>query len=78
MASGQLRPDIDPDMAVLHLDAVMDRFLQSCAIPALNPGGIPAGDEQIIRARATAVADYLRRGLGAHHAPQPEDIQCTS
>jgi AcrR family transcriptional regulator len=77
MQSGQLRQDIDPDMAVLHLDAVMDRFLQACAIPALNPEGAHASDEHLIRARARAVADFLRCGLGAHPA-QTEDIQCTS
>ncbi|MUM76154.1 TetR family transcriptional regulator [Pseudodesulfovibrio sp. F-1] len=71
-ATGQLRPDIDQGMAALHLDAVMDRFLQSCAVPALNPGGGDIPDRETTRTRARAVADFLRRGLGAHSANSEE------
>lgn len=77
MATGQLRPGIDPDMAVHHLDAVMDRFLQACAIPALNTGGAPCADTpDAVRARAEAVVDFLRHGLGAH--TQTPEHQCIS
>ncbi|MFH1914987.1 MAG: TetR/AcrR family transcriptional regulator [Pseudomonadota bacterium] len=76
--SGQLRAVIDRDMAVLHLDAVMDRFLQSCAVAALNPGDATIPDRATIRARARAVADFLRHGLGVHPALNPEEHQCRS
>ncbi len=76
--SGQLRPDIDPDMAVLHLDAVMDRFLQSCAVAALNPGVATIPDRATIRARARGVADFLRHGLGGPLHQQSKEIQCKS
>lgn len=63
--SGQLRPDLDPDMAVFHLDSVMDRFLQACAVPFLDGGtGLHEADRATLTNKARTVTDYLRHGLG--------------
>jgi AcrR family transcriptional regulator len=63
--SGQLRPGLDQDMVVHHLDAVMDRFLQACAVPALDAGaGLAGADTRAIRDKAKTVIDFLRHGLG--------------
>lgn len=65
MKAGQLRQDIAPDMAVFHLNAVMDRFLQSYAMPSLDgETGSARLERQTIAAHAHAVTDFLRNGLG--------------
>ncbi len=65
MASGQLRPGLDQDMIVFHLDAVMDRFLQTCAVPGLDSGtGLHGADKATLQTKARAVTDILRHGLG--------------
>jgi len=64
--SGQLRSDIDPDMAVFHLDSVMDRFLQAYAVPCLDGGiGLHEATHETIENKARAVTDFLRHGLGS-------------
>jgi len=60
--SGQLRPDLDREMAVLTLHSVLDRFLQGYAVPSLDTGIEPA--EQTLEDKARAVTDFLRNGLG--------------
>lgn len=66
IASGQLRHDIDPDVAVFHLDSVMDRFLQSYAVPHLDGDmGLHQASPETIQTHAREVTDFLRRGLGA-------------
>jgi len=63
--SGQLRADIDLNMTVFHLDSVMDRFLQACAVPSLDGGaGLFGADRTTIENKARAVTDFLRHGLG--------------
>jgi len=65
IAAGQLRAGIDPDMAVFHLDSVMDRFLQACAVPFLDGGaGLYDADRTIIEDKAHAITDFLRHGMG--------------
>ena len=59
VASGQLRRDLDPDMAVYHIEAVMDRYLQTHALPGLGDEHLPS------ETKAQAVTEFLRSGLGA-------------
>ena len=65
MESGQIRKNLDADMVVFHLNSVMDRFLQSYAVPSLDGETGPARpDRQAAQHKARAVADFLRNGLG--------------
>ena len=69
MESGELRPGLDPDVAVFFLDAVMDRFLQAHAVDFLDADlGLHGGDEQRSRQCLEAVVDMLRNGLAREHA----------
>ena len=63
--SGQLRPDLDPDLVVFHLDSTMDRFFQAHAVPCMD-GAIKlyGTDRQTTEDKAHAITDFLRRGLG--------------
>ncbi len=64
MESGQLRSDIDTDMAVYLLDTTVDRFLQSVAVPFLDGDSILHGaDRQTIETRLDSLLDLLRHGL---------------
>ena len=72
METGQLRPDLDPDMVVFHLDSVMDRFLQAWAVPDLDGGtGLYRANADTVQTRARAVADILRHGLAATRTHTP-------
>ncbi|WP_243545593.1 TetR/AcrR family transcriptional regulator [Pseudodesulfovibrio tunisiensis] len=65
IASGQLRPDLDTDMAIHLLDSVMDRFLQSWSVPHLDGGiGLYQASREDVINKAAAVTDMLRCGLG--------------
>jgi len=61
MESGQLRDDLDVETTVFNLHSVLDRFLQSHAVPSLDAGIEPAG--LTLETKARAVADLLRHGL---------------
>ncbi|NDV17919.1 TetR family transcriptional regulator [Pseudodesulfovibrio sp. JC047] len=64
MESGELRKDLDPDMAVFYLDSVMDRFFQAHTVPALDgPITLYNTDRQTTEAKAHAITEMLRRGL---------------
>lgn len=62
IASGQLRPGLDRDLAVFNLHTVLDRFLQSHAVPSLDTGIEPTG--LTLEDKARAVTDFLRHGMG--------------
>ena len=65
MKSGQIRADIDLEMAIFHLNSVMDHFLQACAVPSLDGGtGLFDADRKTIENKAHALTDFLRHGLG--------------
>lgn len=67
--SGQLRADMDADMAVYLLDGVMDRFFQSIALPYLDSGaGLYDADRITIENRLDTVIDFLREGLSGTKA----------
>ncbi len=62
--NGQLRADMDTDMAVYLLDGVMDRFFQSIALPFLDSSaGLYRADRTTIENRLDTVIDFMRRGL---------------
>ncbi len=60
MESGQLRDELDVETTVFNLHSVLDRFLQSHAVPSLDAGIEPAG--LTLETKARAVADLLRHG----------------
>lgn len=59
---GQLRHDLDREMAIFNLHSVLDRFLQSHAVPSLDTGVEPTG--QTLEDKARAVTEFIRTGLG--------------
>lgn len=63
IASGQLRSDLDKETTVFMLHSVLDRSLQSYAVPSLDTGVESAG--QTIDDRAKVVTNFLRHGLGS-------------
>lgn len=66
MARGDLRPDIDADMAVFLLDALMDRFLQAHCVPFLDAGAkIYQADDPDLERKADELVALLRLGMGA-------------
>jgi len=62
--SGQLKADLDKEMTVFILHSVLDRFLQSYAVPSLDTEVEPTG--QTLQDKASAVTDFIRNGLGNH------------
>jgi len=68
---GELRQDLDPDMTVFFLDALMDRFLQAYCVSFLDAG---AGLYQVPPARldkkVKELIRLLREGIG--RAPHGE------
>jgi len=65
MTTGQIRNNLDPEMVVFHLNSVMDRFLQSYAMPSMDGDEVLFDpDRSTIQAKANAVTDFLRHGLG--------------
>jgi len=65
MTTGQIRKTLDPEMVIFHLNSVMDRFLQSYAMPSLDGDeALFNPDRSTIQAKASAVTDFLRHGLG--------------
>ncbi|MEW6376786.1 MAG: TetR/AcrR family transcriptional regulator [Thermodesulfobacteriota bacterium] len=61
---GEIRKDVDVKVAVFLLDAVMDRFLQACAVPFLDSGvKIYRMDRQIIEQRVDEIVEVLKKGL---------------
>jgi AcrR family transcriptional regulator len=64
MEAGQLREDVDPDMAVYLLDTTVDRFLQSVAVPFLDGDlNLHGADRTTIETRLDSMLDLLRGGL---------------
>jgi len=66
IARGELRSDLDVEMTVFFLDAVMDRFLQAYCVPFLDAGAAlyQAPHSQIER-RVEEFIQLLRHGMGA-------------
>ncbi len=61
---GELRPDIDTDVAAFILDAVLDRYLQALSISHLDAGlGLLELDEEANRLWITRIVALLQKGL---------------
>jgi len=66
IARGDLRPDLDAEMTVFMLDALMDRFLQAYCVPFLDAGAhIYQADDADLERRVAQFVDMLRAGMGA-------------
>ncbi|MEN6438094.1 MAG: TetR/AcrR family transcriptional regulator [Syntrophobacter sp.] len=65
IARGDLRPDLDTEMTVFLLDALMDRFLQAYCVPFLDAGAhIYQAEDADLERRAAQFVDMLRSGMG--------------
>jgi AcrR family transcriptional regulator len=65
IARGDLRPDLDVDMAVFFLDALMDRFLQAYCVSFLDAGaGIYQASEDEINRKVDEFIRLVRQGMG--------------
>lgn len=63
---GELRPELDLDMAGFVIDALMDRFLQAQTIPHLDAGlGLFQCSEQHARTWIKELKTILQTGIGA-------------
>jgi TetR/AcrR family transcriptional regulator len=66
IARGDLRPDLDVNMAVFMLDALMDRFLQAYCISFLDAGAhIYQATDHDLEQRVDELIDLLHMGMGA-------------
>jgi AcrR family transcriptional regulator len=62
---GELRRDLNVDMAVFFLDALMDRFLQAYCVSFLDAGaGIYQASEDELGKRVEEFIRLLRQGMG--------------
>jgi len=65
IANKELRADLDPDMAVFMLDALMDRFLQAYCVPFLDAGAhIYQAPDAELEKKVDAFVKTLRLGMG--------------
>lgn len=72
VARGEFRADLDIDMAVFLLDAVMDRFLTAHSVEFMDSGlGIHRAGPEYATRRIAQLMELLRSGLGAHVEKQP-------
>ncbi|MDD4730371.1 MAG: TetR/AcrR family transcriptional regulator [Desulfovibrio sp.] len=69
MRRGELRADLDLDMAVFLIDGLFDRLLQSLTVPEVHPAlhGLSQGDA---RQRIDQLMDFIRRALAANNGEQ--------
>ena len=65
IARGELRPDLDVEMTVFFLDALMDRFLQAYCVSFLDAGvGLYQAPQGEVERRAEEFIRLLRHGMG--------------
>jgi len=63
---GELRRDLDPEMAAFFLDAVLDRFLQAYCVAYMDSGlGLFQANEEVIEARIEDCVEMVRLGMAA-------------
>lgn len=66
IARGELRADLNVEMSVFFLDALMDRFLQAYCVSFLDAGaGLYQADEGQIDRRVDELIRLLRNGMGS-------------
>ena len=65
IGQGELRPDLDVDLAVFFLDAVLDRYLQAHAVSFMDAGlGVYGADSKSVPEQVDELLTFLRHGLG--------------
>jgi AcrR family transcriptional regulator len=70
---GDLREDLDPQVAAFLLDAVMDRFLQAYCIAYMDPGlDLFQANEKVILSRIEDCVDIVRLGMATGDSPSGE------
>jgi len=73
VAEGQLREDLDPELAAFFLDAVLDRFLQAYCVAYMDSGlGLFQADEKAIEARIKDCIEMVRLGMAGGGSPGGE------
>ena len=66
VAEGQLREDLDPELAAFFLDAVLDRFLQAYCVAYMDSGlGLFQAEDAVIEARINDCIEVVRLGMTA-------------
>ena len=70
---GELRQDLDPEVAAFLLDAVLDRFLQAYCIAYMDSGlGIFQANEKVIQAKIDDCVSIVRLGMASGDLPTGE------
>jgi AcrR family transcriptional regulator len=70
---GELRQDLDPEVAAFLLDAVLDRFLQAYCIAYMDSGlGIFQANEKVIQAKIDDCVSIVRLGMASGDSPTGE------
>jgi AcrR family transcriptional regulator len=70
---GDLREDLDPQVAAFLLDAVMDRFLQAYCIAYMDPGlDLFQANEKVILSRIEDCVDIVSLGMATGDSPSGE------
>ncbi len=65
-AAGELRPDLDLELAAFVVDATLERFLVASAVEHMDPGlGLHRADAERAAELAAGLVATLRAGLGA-------------
>jgi len=65
-AAGELRPDLDLELAAFVVDATLERFLVASAVEHMDSGlGLNQADPDRAAELAAGLVDTLRAGLGA-------------
>jgi len=66
MERGELREDLDPEVAAFFLDAVLDRFLQAYCVAYMDSGlGLFQAEERVIQARIQECIEIVRLGMAS-------------
>ena len=70
---GELREDLDPEVAAFILDAVMDRFLQAYCTAYMDSGlDLFQASEKVIQARIDDCVEIIRLGMATGDSPTGE------
>jgi AcrR family transcriptional regulator len=66
MERGELREDLDPELAAFFLDAVLDRFLQAYCVTYMDSGlGLFQANDEAIQARIEDCVKIVRLGMSS-------------
>jgi hypothetical protein len=73
VTAGQLREDLDPELAAFFLDAVLDRFLQAYCVAYMDSGlGLFQAEDAVIEERITDCIEIVRLGMATGDSPTGE------